>query len=55
MTTHDLFVAAAYISAAIGIGGLIAWILADQHLRRRELAELEAAGVRRRSGRGAAA
>ena len=55
MSTHDLFVAAAYASAAIGIAGLVVWILADQHWRRRELAELEAAGVRRRSDRGAGA
>jgi heme exporter protein D len=55
MTAHDLFVAAAYTCAAIGIAGLIAWILADQHGRRRELAELEAAGVRRRSESGAGA
>lgn len=49
MTAHDLFVAAAYACAALGSSGLVAWILIDQHLRRRELAELEAAGVRRRS------
>ena len=41
--------------AGVGIAGLIAWILADQHWRRRDLAELEAAGVRRRSERGAGA
>ena len=51
MTAHDLFVAAAYACAALGSLGLIAWVLVDQHLRRRELAELEAAGVRRRSER----
>jgi heme exporter protein D len=51
MTTHDLFVAAAYGCAAFGIVGLIAWVLLDQHLRRRELAELEASGVKRRSDR----
>jgi heme exporter protein D len=51
MTTHDLFVAAAYASAVLGIAGLVAWILIDQHNRRRELAELEASGVRRRSER----
>jgi heme exporter protein D len=55
MTTHDLFVAAAYGCAALGSFGLIAWVLIDQHLRRRELAELEAAGVRRRSDRPGAA
>ena len=51
MSTYDLFVAAAYLLSAIGIAGLIGWILADQRARRRELAELEASGVRRRSER----
>ena len=49
MSTHDLFVTAAYLLSAIGIAGLIGWIIADQRARRRELAELEASGVRRRS------
>ncbi len=51
MTTHDLYVAAAYGIAIVVLGILIGWILLDQHLRRRELAELEAAGIRRRSDR----
>ena len=51
MSTHDLYVAAAYLWAAIGIGGLIFWILIDSRNRRRELAQLEASGVRRRSDR----
>ena len=49
MSTHDMFVTAAYLLSAIGIAGLIGWIIADQRARRRELAELEASGVRRRS------
>jgi len=51
MSTHDLFVAAAYVLSAICIAGLIGWLLLDQRARRRELAELEANGVRRRSER----
>lgn len=51
MTTHDLYVAAAYGIAVLVLGCLIGWILLDQRARRRELAELEAAGVRRRSAR----
>ena len=51
MSTHDIFVAAAYILSAIGIGGLIAWIVVDQQLQRRELAAFEARGVKRRSER----
>jgi heme exporter protein D len=51
MSTHDLFVAAAYLLSAISIAGLIGWLLLDQRARRRELAELETSGVRRRSER----
>ena len=46
---HDLFVGAAYAIAALGVGGLIAWVLIDGRLRRAELEALEAEGVRRRS------
>lgn len=47
--THTLYVAAAYGLSALGIAGLLGWILTDQRARRRELAELEKRGVRRRS------
>jgi len=33
------------------LAGLIGWLLVDQRARRRELIELEARGVRRRSDR----
>lgn len=49
MSAHALYVAAAYGITAIALAGLIGWILLDQRARNRELAELEAAGVRRRS------
>ena len=49
MNAHDLYVAAAYAITVIALAGLVGWILADQRARRRELAELEAAGIRRRS------
>ncbi len=49
MSVHALYVAAAYAITALAIVGLIGWVLADQRARKRELAELEAAGVRRRS------
>lgn len=51
MSTHDWYVAAAYGLTAVIIAGMIGWILLDQHARRRELAELEAQGLRRRSDR----
>jgi heme exporter protein D len=47
--THALYVAAAYGVSVLGIAGVIAWILADQAARKRELADLESRGVRRRS------
>ncbi|MER8464215.1 heme exporter protein CcmD [Mesorhizobium sp. M1396] len=49
MTAHALYVTAAYGITAVVLIGLIGWILLDQRARKRELAELEAGGVRRRS------
>jgi heme exporter protein D len=49
MSVHALYVAAAYAITAVILVGLIGWILLDQRARRRDLAELEASGVRRRS------
>ena len=48
---HTLFVTAAYAVSALGLGGLALWILLDQRARRREIADLEAAGITRRSMR----
>jgi len=48
---HPWFVATAYGISAIVIAGLIVWILLDARARRRDIAELEASGVRRRSAR----
>lgn len=49
MSAHALYVAAAYGASALVIGALVLWILGDQRARKRELATLEVAGVRRRS------
>ena len=49
MSVHALYVTAAYAITAVALAGLIGWILLDQRARRRDLAELEASGVRRRS------
>ncbi|MCO5145306.1 MAG: heme exporter protein CcmD [Aquamicrobium sp.] len=54
MSAHALYVAAAYGVSALVLAGLALWILADQRARRREMAALEAAGVRRRSDAGGA-
>jgi len=51
MTAHALYVTAAYGVSALAIAGLIAWVLVDGRTRRREMAELEASGLRRRSDR----
>lgn len=53
MSAHGLYVTAAYAITAIVLAGLIGWILIDHRGRKRDLAELEAAGVRRRSDKGA--
>lgn len=45
---HD-YVMAAYGITVVLLIILIGYLLVDQHLRRRELADLEASGVRRRS------
>lgn len=49
MSGHELYVAAAYGISALVLAMLALWIIADQRARRRELAALEAAGIRRRS------
>ena len=51
MTAHGLYVAAAYGISVLAIAALVAWVVLDQRARRREMAELEASGVRRRSDR----
>jgi heme exporter protein D len=48
---HTLFVTAAYAVSVLGLGGLGFWIWLDQRARQREMAEMEAAGVKRRSDR----
>lgn len=51
MSGHAAFVATAYFVSALTLFGLIAGILIDQRARRREIGELEAAGVSRRAAR----
>lgn len=49
MMSHEAFVFLSYAATAVTLAGLLAFILLDGRARRRELAELEAQGVRRRS------
>jgi heme exporter protein D len=49
--THAFHVASAYGISALSLLGLFGWIMLDQRVRKRELAELEARGIRRRSAR----
>lgn len=51
MSTHGLYVLAAYAISGVVLAGLIGWIIADLRGRNRDLAELEASGARRRSER----
>ncbi|MCV0394538.1 MAG: heme exporter protein CcmD [Rhizobiaceae bacterium] len=48
--SHEAYVLAAYGLSALIVGLLVVWIVLDGRARRRELAELEAGGMRRRSG-----
>ena len=50
---HAGFIIAAYLATAIVLAGLISWVLLDGRALRRQLADLEARGVRRRSAKGA--
>jgi len=49
MSAHALYVTAAYGISALALAGLIAWVLLDQRARKREMSELQASGMRRRS------
>ena len=49
MMSHEAFVFLSYAATAVTLLGLLAAILLDGRARRRELTELEAQGVRRRS------
>ena len=46
---HAGFIVASYAVAAIVVAWLIAWVMLDFRAQRRNLAELEARGITRRS------
>ncbi|MDK1375896.1 MULTISPECIES: heme exporter protein CcmD [unclassified Sinorhizobium] len=49
MMSHAAYVFASYAVAAVTVAGLVSWVIGDGRARQRELKELEAAGIRRRS------
>ncbi|MDE1992694.1 MAG: heme exporter protein CcmD [Rhizobiaceae bacterium] len=49
--THPFYVFGSYGFAAVMIVAVIAWTWIDGRLRRKEMAALEASGIRRRSHR----
>ena len=51
MSAHALYVTAAYGISALALVALMAWVVLDSRARRREMAEMEASGLRRRSDR----
>ncbi|MCK3778429.1 heme exporter protein CcmD [Ensifer sesbaniae] len=53
MMSHAVYVFTSYGIATLTVLGLIAWVVLDGRARRRELAELEASGIRRRSAEAA--
>ncbi|HTK13005.1 MAG TPA: heme exporter protein CcmD [Xanthobacteraceae bacterium] len=46
---HAGFIIASYAVAAVIVGGLIAWVMADYRTQRRKLVDLDRRGLRRRS------
>lgn len=47
--SHGFYIALSYAVSALIVAVLIAWVWWDGKVRQKELAELERAGVRRRS------
>ena len=53
MTPHFGFIAAAYLSTFVIIGGVMLWVIADYRVQARKLSVLEEQGFVRRSARAA--
>ena len=49
--SHTFYVAVSYVAAFAVTLGLVLWVWLDHRGRRREIEQLEAAGIRRRSAR----
>jgi heme exporter protein D len=50
--THAAYLWASYAIVALALVGLVTWLILDGRRQRHRIDELEARGVRRRSGRG---
>lgn len=48
---HAFFIVSAYAAAALIVGAMVAWVALDHRRQSRLLADLEARGITRRSGR----
>ena len=48
---HAFFILSAYAVAALIVAAMIAWVVLDHRRQARALADLEARGITRRSGR----
>ena len=49
---HAAFIWGAYAAMALGLAGLMAWLILDGRRQRTALADLEARGIRRRTSSG---
>ncbi|AMD60165.1 heme exporter protein CcmD [Rhizobium pusense] len=52
--THAFYIGMSYAATGLVVLCLIAWVVVDGQARKRELKELEASGVRRRTRAGSA-
>jgi heme exporter protein D len=52
MSAHAGFIIAAYLVTLVVVAALIVWVILDGRAQRRRLADMEARGIRRRSGAG---
>jgi heme exporter protein D len=49
---HAGFIIAAYLAAIVVLVGLVGWVVRDGRALKRQLADLESRGIRRRSAKG---
>lgn len=52
--THAFYIGMSYAATGLAVLCLIAWVVVDGQARKRELKELEASGMRRRTRAGSA-